>query len=280
MRKAIRLFVAAALGSGIGLMSASLAPGADDARETNARESENKPPEFPAGFQLKDVGQLDNIRGELGNVTNKAVTKGDFGSLLSELTAQDKDRMKDYKDQDFKTLDGVIDQFRKDWQAKYGHDFDIKDPAQVYGDQFTIVQGVVTDPAVALANWPVQPSAKSEARTETDRARLAGADQNREDAANNAKLDKGREVAIVRIPASHGLPAINASMIKELPSHWRFDIPNNINSQEIHTQLQNHLTYLDQHKDMWPADENDAYRAVTHHVVASLYNVNAPQSGQ
>ena len=280
MRKAFSWTVAAALGVGIGFTSAQFVSAADEAQRTSARESENKAPEFPAGFQLKDVGDLNDIRGELGNVANKAVTKDDFGSLLSELTAQDKDRMKDYKQQDFKTLDGVIDQFRKDWQAKYGHDFNIKDQTQVYGDQFKIIQGVVTDPAVALANWPVQSTAKSEARTGTDQARLAGSEQNREGAANDAKLDKGREVAMVRIPASHGLPAVTASMIHEKPDHWRFDIPNNINSQEIHTQLQNHLTYLDQHKDMWPADENDAYRDVTHHVVAALYNVNAPQSGQ
>lgn len=279
MRKTLAFVVATSLGAGIGLISPPSALGADDAR-TSARDAANRTPEFPAGFQLKDVGQLDNVRREQGNVTNKAVTKEDFGSLLSELTAQDKDRMKDYKDQDFKTLDGVIDQFRKDWQAKYGHDFDIKDATQVYGDQFTIVQGVVTDPAVALANWPVQSSAKGEARTGTDQARLAGSEQNRNDAADQAKLDKGREVAILRIPESHGMPAVTASLIKEVPSHWRFDIPNNINSQEIHTQLQNHLTYLDQHKEMWPADENDAYREVTHHVVASLYNINPRQSGQ
>ena len=276
MRKAIGFVITAALGAGVGLSSAQFVAAADNSQRSSARESAQL--QFPAGFQLKDVGDLNDIRGEFGNITNKAVTKHDFGSFLGELTAQDHSRMKDYKQQDFTTLDGVIDQFRKDWQAKYGHDFDIKDQTKVYGDQFTIVQGVVTDPAVALANWPVQASPKSEARTDTDQARLAGSQQNRTDAADQAKLDKGREVAIARVPDSHGLPEVTASLIHEKPDHWRFDIPNNINSQEIHTQLQNHLTYLSQHKDQWPADENEAYRQVTHHVVAAIYNVNAPQT--
>jgi len=162
MRRPFSFVIAAALGAGVGFSSAQFVVAADTPQRSAARESAQL--QFPAGFQLKDVGDLNDIRGEFGNIANKAVTKHDFGSFLGELTAQDNDRMKDYKQQDFKTLDGVIDQFRKDWQAKYGHDFDIKDQTKVYGEQFTVVQGVVTDPAVALANWPVQPSAKSEAR--------------------------------------------------------------------------------------------------------------------
>ena len=267
MRKAIGLALAAALGIGVGFTGAQLAGAPEDARATS--EQQNQPPQFPPGFQLKDVGDLNDIRGEFGNVTNKAVTKDNFGSLLAELATPDRDRMKDYKDQDFKTLDGVIEQFRNDWKSKYGHDFDIKDAGQVYGDQFTIVQGVVTDPAMAVANWPVPATA--------DQARLASGRQGRTGDPDAEKLEKGREVAIARIPASHGMPAITASLIHEKPDHWRFSVPRDVNSQQIHTQLQNHLTYLDQHKSEWPADENDAYREVTHHVVASLYNVNMPQ---
>lgn len=280
MRKALSFVVVAALGAGVGFSSAQYVAAADAPQQTSDREAANKPPEFPAGFQLKNVGDLNDIRGEFGNIANKAVEKDKFGSFLHELTDQDRERMKDFKQQDYTTLNGVIAQFRKDWKAKYGHDFDIENQTQVYGDQFTIVQGVVTDPAVALANWPVQPAASSAAHTQTDQARLAGSEQQKADAAGDANLGKGREVAIARIPGGEGMHAITASLIHEHPDHWRFDIPNNINSQEIHTQLQNHLTYLDQHKDQWPADENAAYRDVTRHVVAAIYNVNVPQESK
>ena len=69
----------------------------------------------------------DNIRKAVVEITEDAVTKGDFHKLTKNLVEADYDRLKGFKPADnFATLDGRIDQFRKDWKAKYNEDFGFK----------------------------------------------------------------------------------------------------------------------------------------------------------
>jgi hypothetical protein len=273
MRKSFMLVFAALLGSGAGYVTSSPALAADqtDGANRSARETSAQP-ELPAGFQMKDLGQLDNVRDELSKVTEEAMTRGDFGKVISELAVDDRDRMKDYKNQDFKTYDGVVDQLNKDWNQKYGHDFNIRKADNVWTDRYIIVQGIVINPAIAAANWPVQPEANAPQLASEQRQ-----GQSKEVEAQDLKKADG--VALSRIPASHGLPQITASMIRERGHGWVFDISDDISSQQLHTQLQNQLSYVGQHVDQWPADETEAYRMVAHRVVMALYNVNAPESG-
>ena len=278
MRKPITYLVAAVLGGAMGLLSASWAGAADPAgqNERSDRQVRNNPPQLPDGFQMKDLGQLDNIRDELAKTTNTALTKDDFGKLIDRLSLVNRERTKDYKNQDFKTLDGVIDQVNKDWNAKYGHDFKISKSSDVFNDQFTIVQGVVTNPEVAAANWPVR-AAEGQAQVASEREQ-GQIGQARDVERDNLKDAKG--VALVQFSASEGLAPLTASLIQEKSHGWRIAIPDNITSQQLHTQLQNHLTALDQQKANWPADENMAYRVAAHHVFMALYNVNVPQEGR
>jgi len=186
--------------------------------------------------------------------------------------------MKDYKDADHTKLDGRIEQIRQAWKTKYNKDFDV-DYKDAFGDQFAILQGEVADPNALAGHWPVMAS------TMQDRAQTAGERQGantdanaREDAnktfGGKTNLEKGRNVALVNFPASHGLPDFTVSMIHELPDTWRFDIPDNISGQQLHDQLLEHLTYLGDHVDQWPADVKDAQRMFAHHVVMSLYNAD------
>jgi hypothetical protein len=87
----------------------------------------------------------------------------------------------------------------------------------------------------------------------------------------------GRNIASVEVAASHGLPAFTVPMIHELPDSWKIDAPDSLSAQQFHDNLLNHLTKLDEHKDQWPADVNDAYRLVSHHVLMAILNV--PDSG-
>ena len=79
---------------------------------------------------------------------------------------------------------------------------------------------------------------------------------------DSAKLDKGRNVALIRLPGTGDLPAITASMIHELPMFYRVDVPNSRTGEQIYIDVLNHLTYLGDHLDQWPANETDAYRAI------------------
>src|SRR5438874_5145208 len=66
----------------------------------------------------------DDIRKTVAKVTEDAVTKGDFHKLTKNFVDADYDRVKNFKAADsFAQLDGRIDQFNKDWKAKYNEDF-------------------------------------------------------------------------------------------------------------------------------------------------------------
>jgi hypothetical protein len=41
--------------------------------------------------------------------------------------------------------------------------------------------------------------------------------------------------------------------------------------------LQNQLSYFARNSKQWPANETDAYRLLSHHVIMALYDVNTPQ---
>ena len=83
--------------------------------------------------------------------------------------------------------------------------------------------------------------------------------------------DPGRKVATVMIPASHGLPELAIPMIHEFPMSWKIDVPDDLDSQQLHDRLLKHLTMFDENKDQWPSDVNDAYRMATHHVMGALF---------
>jgi len=233
---------------------------------------------LPNGFQQKDLNQIDNIRGELATVTQDAVTRGDFGKLIKNLAVVDRDRMKDYSNQDFKVLDGVVGQINQEWKQKYGHDFDIKRASNVFTDRQTIVQGVVTDANVAAANFPVPAEAGEQAHLAA--AKEKGQQQGQAEQVERKDLQKSQGVALTRFPAEANLPELNCSMVEEGHGKWRIAVPASLTSQQIHTQLQNHLTYFGRDVKQWPDSEEMAYRQVAHHVLMALYDINAPQAQQ
>jgi hypothetical protein len=228
---------------------------------------------LPAGFQEKDVDAVGGVKSGLAKLTNRFVTKGDFNKLLAELSTQDKDRAREFKGVDQTKIDGRIEQIRLAWKSKYGHDFDLSDEKTVFDNRYPIVQGEVSDPQVALAGWPVAITA--DAQTAGSRQAASDADnkavKNEVDA---AKLDKGRNVALIRLPGNGDAPAITASMLHELPMFYRVDVPNARTGEQIYNDVLTHLTYLGDHLDQWPANETDAYRAFAYHAVAAVYGLD------
>jgi len=164
----------------------------------------------------------------------------------------------------------LIAQIQKDWKAKYNQDFKIADKEAVYNSMFaSVIQSeipkggdarlaadrpVVTDPGQA----PVRP----------DNQKIGGGETNRE---------PGRNIATINVAASHNLPMLMVPMIHELPDNWKIDVPDSFTVEQLHDNLMKHLTMVKDMKDQWPADPNEAYRAVTHHVLMAV--MNTPDSG-
>jgi len=234
----------------------------------------SQPLSLPAGFEKKDVKAESGVKSGLVKLTDRAVTTGDFNRFLAELSKQDRERAREFKGADQTKLDGIINQIRKDWKSKYGQDFAVNDKNLVFNEQFAMVQGEVTNPAVAINNWPVAPIP---GEAVVAGSRTPGA--NDKQAEKEAKLTKGRNVAVIRFPASHGLPEMDVSMIHHAIGFWRVDVPNDRTGEQIYNDLTTHLTYIKDHPDQWPSDVSDAYRMVAHHAVAALYGapVSSPK---
>jgi hypothetical protein len=260
--------------------------------DVKTEKSVGQTADLPAGIQKATKDDSEDIRQALADTTEAVLSKS-FHKVRNKLVDADRNRLKDLNDNDA-TFAGRIEQFRKDWKAKYGKGFDIEHKLAFGPDfkGFTIVQGEIANPAL-LSNWPVD-NAKAKsgagASLKAGDVKLEGqltagapatADGRRDETnkpgnkPGDRNLEKGRNVAIVTFPAEAGMPEITASLIHELPDQWRFDIPDNIDSMKFYQNLLAHITAFDEMKDQWPTDANAASRLLAHHVVEALYDIPA-----
>lgn len=282
MKRTTSLLIAASFLGGISYLSPVL-----HAEDVKVDASVNAPlapdsnkVELPPGFQTKDLKEAKDIKGELATLTEDALKKNHFDNLINNFVDQDRSRMKDIKNIKVDDLNDKIDKIRQAWKTKYQKDFDIhrSERDMVYNDQVKIVQGEVTDTDQAVKNWPVPATAEMAAKPDRDQghAEVASA---KKVFGGDVNLDKGRNVALVKIPSSHNMPGITLSLIHELPDQWRVDVPNNISGQQIHDNLLNRLTYVSEHLDKLPDNIDDGYRMMTHCVASAILNVDMNMKG-
>lgn len=222
---------------------------------------------LPEGITPKDLREENDIRNTLSKIVNDALDKDGFDNFVGRFVTQDRTRLKEFADQHAGDLNAQIDAFRKEWKQKYNQDFDVAKGTTVFNDQYAILQGEISNPAM-LSNWPLDPTPGSNI------PRAKGGDD------QNQKLDRGRNVAVVLFPASHGSPELTVSMIHEAIDSWTLDVPDNLDGQRLLTNLKDHLFELGQMKDRWPADVNEAYRMVAHHVLMAVYNIPSQQGAK
>jgi hypothetical protein len=70
------------------------------------------------------------------------------------------------------------------------------------------------------------------------------------------------------------MPELKVPLIHELPDMWKIDVPDSVTGPMLYDNVLKHLTMANEMKDKWPADENDAYRAISHHVLMAIMNVD------
>jgi hypothetical protein len=232
---------------------------------------------FPAGIKMNDKPGEEDRRGVLNTldgIAQAALTKDGFDDLVERLVDQDRNRIgKDgFTDKKFDQLNAKVEAIRDAWKTKYGDDFEIKNEALT---KVVTATGEVEDGAVVASAWPLQAvsEAGDAAVTAASKQPAAAAADRNED----ANLEKGRDVAVIAIPASHGLPTVNLSLIQELQG-YRVDIPNNITGQQLHDSLLKHLTHVSDMQAQWPANEQDAQLLVAHHIALGVYGVDADAS--
>jgi hypothetical protein len=254
---------------------------------------------LPAGIQAKKADEINDVRKTLQTLTEAAFTKDGFDDAVERLVDQDRNRIgaNNFAEKKFDDLNMKVDQFRQAWKAKYGRDFKIN-PEDAFA-MTQVIQGEVQNPALVAGNWPVKATQASASASsdqavtageratrvtqdpETGRAtpRAGGPNEGTERVAKNedANLEKGRDVAVATFPASHGLPAVNVSLVHEAGG-WKVDAPNTLTGQQLHDNLLKHMTHVTEMSAQWPADVKQAEMAVSHHILAAVYGVDLKQS--
>jgi hypothetical protein len=190
----------------------------------------------------------EGIRDVLAIVTEAALTENGLDDLTERLGDADRNRIGDAIEADFPEHAALVKQFRADWKAKYNQEFDVKE-AQAYPEaMFSIRQG------------EIGAAAPSGAEVATGQ-RAGDVDANRE---------RGRNVAAVSIAASHGMPGLSVPLIHEAPDAWKIDAPDSLTAAKLRSNVVAHLKAAHAMKAQWPADVNQGYAAVTHHVLMAI----------
>jgi hypothetical protein len=264
------------VGAGLSLIAlpASISRADDPASANAAAADAAKTMQFPAGFEMSNGAPGEGIRDGLAKLTERAVTRDSFDKMLAELSKPDRERAREFKNVDQAKLDAQIDKFQAAWKAKYGHEF-TPDAKVAFGAPLLIVEGKVTDPAVALTNWPVPANAGQAIAAAGQQPAGDNKDKAVKKQVKAEKLEKGRMVAMVRFQALGAEPALTVSMIHHLPAFWRIDIPDDRTGEQLYNDLLAHITWVTDHNSQWPDDINAAYRIVGYHVAAAMYGDNS-----
>lgn len=250
---------------------------------TGDRTTFSPPATRPSDRGTALAPDANDIRKALAGTTEDALSKNSFSNFYGHFVDADRDRIssgeKNITRAEWDKLNGRLESFQKDWKAKYNQDFDVDKAQMVFNDQFRIVQGEIGEAQPAGARMG------GDRDRDMDRTGTTPRDPGAPDTTPGPEADKlgggntnrepGRNVAKVTFPASHGLPDVYLPLIHEMPDSWKLDVPDQVDARKLYDNLLKQATALDEHRDMWPADVNDAYRMAAHHVVLAAMDLDA-----
>jgi len=233
-----------------------------------------------AGSKVKNaVGGLTGANANrvpvlFSHVTEAALTKDGLNDVVERFVDADRNRigkgdLKSGND----ALNNLVASIRADWKAKYNSDFDIHEEDKVFSPQFmTATTGEIGKNAAGQdvnlnVDKNLKPGQSTDVKVDVDHK--SGVDSPTSPAADTNRNDPGRNIGTVSIPASHGAPALTVPLIHEATG-WKIDVPDTLDAAKLRTNLIAHLSEVQNMKDQWPADVNEAYRAVSHHVLMAV----------
>jgi hypothetical protein len=260
-----------------GLGFSSLARADEPANQPTANQPEKNQPGSAGAGNIVDLSarpqspDAKEIRKVLSEATSAAV-QGKFSDMAKRFSDSDRKRLgHDLKDND--QLKERFSQFQQDWKAKYNQDFDSGNIQLALDNAgFQVFQGQLFDQA-RTASEKLTPDVSAADSTNSDNAQAKTADAAGGAADRSANGDPSdKKMATAVVAASHDLPAVSIHLKNEgtVGDSWKIEIPQSLDAQKINDGLQRHLAMITDQKDSWPSDVNDAYRLVSHHVLASL----------
>jgi hypothetical protein len=239
--------------------------------------------------------------------TAQAVLSQDGAKMLAQQFAQaDQDRLKDI---DAQQLNQTVDQIRQAYKAKYQQDLDLSRNAEmVFNTGFFRIGSAEEGARQASARIGADSSSSSAAGAAGAAADKVGTAADKVGAASGqagaaaggsgtadkvgAAADKvgaaagqtgaaaqtassttGQNLSVIipsEQPASDKAAAgTQLNLVKEGAS-WKIQLPASVDGKQLTQRLQEHLQAAVQMKDQWPADANDAARALSRHVFMAL----------
>ena len=181
------------------------------------------------------------IRDTLGSATEAAITEDGFDDFVERFVDADRNRVGKFDGVNDRALNAAARRVRDTWKAKFGDDLDIEDEDALYSS-FPIVQGVI--------NTELQPGVK----------RMP------QNSSGDYNLEPGRDIAVVTLPAAHGLRETTLVMIDEAFG-WKIDVPNTVGGRDVQGNLIQRLNAVADAADKWPANREAAARYLTHQVM-------------
>jgi hypothetical protein len=246
------------------------------------------------------VASESDVRQTLATTAQAILTKGGASSITQQFAMKDQDRLKDIS-KDASALDQSIEQLRQAYKEKYQKDLDLTASAdQVFNSQFFKI-GTAGDAArQASAQIGSDPSAANPSAGVSGTAGASGtasgqsggaaasgagasgtagasATASPADQAITAASSAGQS-ASVTIPASHEMPETRLNIVKE-GSSWKIDVPDSVDAQKLSQNLQTQLSQCTSMKEKWPADANEAARAISHSVFVALAEPSSGATG-
>jgi hypothetical protein len=243
----------------------------------------------PAGDQAAAMASESEVRQTLAQTAQTVLDKDQVKNISQQFCQKDQDRLKDFKSDQ---VSMAADQLKAAYKEKYQQDLDLsKNADQVFNSQFfrigaggearTASERIGADASaqkdaagVGAAAREGAPAGDAAQATPPQNSGAAGAAA----AGAQAAAASAGPMIGVTIPASHDLPETRLNLVKE-GSSWKIDLPDSIDGQQLSQRLSDHIQMATQMKDKWPADANEAARAISHHVFVALSNESGGATG-
>lgn len=186
---------------------------------------------------VKDTHSINSVREQIREIANAALTKNDLEAIRNRLTVADQKRLGSIRSEDSDELNAVIKDIDQKWKDKYNHHFDV-------------------DAKVALADPFVRIDSINKAQV------ASSSDSNK---------TSNEEVANVTVAndEQNKLPEVNLTFMREHMS-WKLQLPAAVDGATLKNNLLAQLQAINADSANWPADENQAYRCVTHRILLGL----------
>lgn len=217
-------------------------------------------------------GSSKEIQAYLTKFTNETIKATDPLARCTDMLAKaDRERIHPQL-QKYPDLDKTIADFRQAWRDKYHEGFDMgASDSEVAFAGSRVLQGDISDQAI-LASQQLGPMVEPK--------RDALEQMDKEAKKVEQKMTGDKRLATVVLPADREqrLEPVTLRLADEgtLVTDWRVNCPDTLTAQKLHDNLNARLSALVQQKDQWPAEPRDAYRIVTHQILASLADQPMP----